>query len=43
MRTHETLQDLIAFSAFGFGLGFGVAAGFVLANELAGLIWRMLA
>ena len=43
MRLRETLEDLVAFSAFGLGLGFGVAAGFVLANEMAGLIWRMLA
>lgn len=39
----ETVRDLIAFSAFGLGLGLGIAAGFVLANELTGMIARMLA
>lgn len=46
---HERLKDfaaglvtLSAFAAFGLGLGCGVAAGFVVANEVAALIWRAL-
>jgi hypothetical protein len=44
MKVPETLNDVVTFSALGFGLGiglgFGIAVGFALTHELLGMIAR---